>query len=84
MTSHKGHLTIDQGAETPIWLAMAPDIPSGAFVYKKEVKNWLHDGKMTFWLILQISASDDKFLTISLFRPINSHEIILVLILSSR
>jgi hypothetical protein len=48
MTSHKGHLTIDQGAETPIWLAMAPDIPSGAFVYKKEVKNWLHDGKMTF------------------------------------
>jgi carbonyl reductase 1 len=40
MTSHKGTLTIDQGAETPVWLAtLPPDAkePRGKFCYEKKV-----------------------------------------------
>lgn len=48
MTSHKGPLTIEQGADTPIWLATAPDVPCGEFVFKRKVNKWLHDGKMDF------------------------------------
>jgi hypothetical protein len=43
MTGHCGLLTIDQGAETPIWLATAPDVPNGAFVYLKEANGWLQE-----------------------------------------
>jgi hypothetical protein len=42
MTSHKGHLTVEQGAETPVWLATAPDVPNGKFVFKKKAKEWLN------------------------------------------
>jgi hypothetical protein len=48
MTNHGGRLTIDQGAETPIWLATAPDVPNGAFVYLKKPKEWLNNGKIEF------------------------------------
>lgn len=48
MTSHKGPLTIDQGADTPIWLATAQDVPNGEFVYKRKVKDWLKHGKLEF------------------------------------
>ncbi|KAH7727299.1 oxidoreductaseshort chain dehydrogenase/reductase family protein [Aphelenchoides avenae] len=41
MTSHKGHLTIDQGADTPIYLATDPSVPSGQFIYKRKPKDWL-------------------------------------------
>ncbi|CAK5054858.1 unnamed protein product [Meloidogyne enterolobii] len=42
MTSHKGHLTIDEGADTPIWLATAEEVPNGAFVYLRKAIEWLH------------------------------------------
>ncbi|KAF7639039.1 hypothetical protein Mgra_00001566 [Meloidogyne graminicola] len=42
MTSHKGHLTIDEGADTPIWLATAEDIPNGKFVYLRKPIEWLY------------------------------------------
>lgn len=41
MTSHKGHLTLDQGADTPIYLATDPNVPHGEFVYKRKPKDWL-------------------------------------------
>ncbi|XP_062618376.1 carbonyl reductase [NADPH] 1-like [Saccostrea cucullata] len=43
MTSHKGHKTIDQGAETPLYLALLPPgtkSPAGNFVSERKVKNW--------------------------------------------
>jgi len=50
MTSHKGHLTIDQGAETPVYLALvaanSTDVPRGEFWYQKQLCSW--DGKMKF------------------------------------
>nr|CAD2177894.1 unnamed protein product [Meloidogyne enterolobii] len=42
MSSHKGHLTIDEGADTPIWLATAEGVPNGAFVYLRKAIEWLH------------------------------------------
>ncbi|XP_037047222.1 carbonyl reductase [NADPH] 1-like [Bradysia coprophila] len=46
MTSHKGHLTIDQGADAPSWLALlAPNTPSnpkGAYVwYDRRIVDWV-------------------------------------------
>ncbi|KAH7699476.1 Carbonyl reductase, partial [Aphelenchoides avenae] len=43
MSSHKGHLTIDQGADTPIYLATEPNLPSGQFWYKRKPKDWLNE-----------------------------------------
>ena len=42
MTSHKGHLTIDDGADTPIWLTTAEGVPNGAFVYLRKSIEWLY------------------------------------------
>jgi carbonyl reductase 1 len=39
--THKGHLTIAEGSDTPIYLAVDPDVPSGEFVYKRKAKQWL-------------------------------------------
>jgi carbonyl reductase 1 len=44
MTSHKGHLEPQQGAETPVYLALLPpDVtaPKGAFVYLKKETDWI-------------------------------------------
>jgi len=41
MTSHKGPLTIAEGADTPIYLATDPDVPNGEFVYLRKIKQWL-------------------------------------------
>lgn len=43
MSSFKGHLTIEQGAITPVYLAtLPPNVkePRGKFVAEKEVLNW--------------------------------------------
>lgn len=32
--------TVDKGAETPVWLATAPDIPTGKFFFDKQVVDW--------------------------------------------
>lgn len=42
MTSHRGPLTIDQGAEAPLYLALdAPDSVRGKYVwYTKEIVDW--------------------------------------------
>ncbi|CAG5124073.1 unnamed protein product [Candidula unifasciata] len=43
MSSHKGQLTIDQGAETPVYLALLPpnvQSPRGQFVREKAVSPW--------------------------------------------
>jgi len=43
MTSHKGHLTIDQGADTPVYLALLPPGEKsvrGKYVSKREVQPW--------------------------------------------
>jgi carbonyl reductase 1 len=45
MTSHKGGLTIDEGAETPVYLALLPanvTEPNGKFVFQKKVTEWIH------------------------------------------
>lgn len=41
MTGHKGTLTLDEGADTPIYLATEPNLPSGQFWYKRKPKDWL-------------------------------------------
>uniref|UniRef100_A0AC35TR40 Carbonyl reductase n=1 Tax=Rhabditophanes sp. KR3021 TaxID=114890 RepID=A0AC35TR40_9BILA len=41
MSNHKGHLTIDQGAETPIFCALDANVPSGKFVEEKHVAEWI-------------------------------------------
>jgi len=44
MTSHKGRLEPEQGAETPVYLALLPPNaprPKGAFVYLKKETDWL-------------------------------------------
>jgi carbonyl reductase 1 len=44
MTSHNGHLEPQQGAETPVYLALLPENatrPKGAFVYLKKETNWI-------------------------------------------
>ncbi|XP_061163370.1 carbonyl reductase [NADPH] 1-like isoform X3 [Saccostrea echinata] len=43
MTSHKGPKTIDEGADTPIYLALLPEgttSPAGEFVADRKVKSW--------------------------------------------
>ncbi|XP_033743472.1 carbonyl reductase [NADPH] 1-like [Pecten maximus] len=43
MTSHKGHKTIDQGADTPLYLAMLPPnttSPKGNFVSDRKIGKW--------------------------------------------
>ncbi|ELU15453.1 hypothetical protein CAPTEDRAFT_176382 [Capitella teleta] len=43
MSSHKGHKTIDQGADTPLYLALLPpnsQQPKGAFVSEQKVVDW--------------------------------------------
>ncbi|XP_077978878.1 carbonyl reductase [NADPH] 3-like [Glandiceps talaboti] len=43
MTSHKGKKTIDQGAETPVYLALLPPNvkqPQGDFIRDKTIINW--------------------------------------------
>lgn len=45
MTSHKGHLTIEQGAAAPSWLALLPpnvDKPRGGYVWHdKQIIDWV-------------------------------------------
>lgn len=43
MSSHKGHKTIDQGADTPLYLALLPPgtkSPAGNFVSERKIKKW--------------------------------------------
>uniref|UniRef100_A0A1I7YCH7 Glyceraldehyde-3-phosphate dehydrogenase n=1 Tax=Steinernema glaseri TaxID=37863 RepID=A0A1I7YCH7_9BILA len=40
MSSHKGHLTIEEGADTPIFLATDPSAPDGKFVYLRKEISW--------------------------------------------
>nr|XP_034299050.1 carbonyl reductase [NADPH] 1 [Crassostrea gigas] len=43
MTLHKGHKTIDQGADTPLYLALLPPetkSPPGKFLLDREIKKW--------------------------------------------
>lgn len=43
MTSHKGHLTIDQGAENPVYLALLPpnvESPRGKFIRQLQIAQW--------------------------------------------
>ncbi|XP_065936076.1 carbonyl reductase [NADPH] 1-like isoform X2 [Magallana gigas] len=43
MSSHKGHKTIDQGADTPIYLALLPPgtkSPAGNFLSERKIKKW--------------------------------------------
>lgn len=47
MTSHKGYLTIDQGASAPAWLALLPaktaENPKGAYVWHdKTIVDWVN------------------------------------------
>ncbi|KOB64420.1 putative dehydrogenase with different specificities related to short-chain alcohol dehydrogenase [Operophtera brumata] len=51
MTSHKGMLTIEQGAEAPLYLALdAPDSIKGQFVwFTKEIVSWDEESR---WRIL--------------------------------
>ena len=32
--------TVEKGAETPVWLAVAPEIPTGKFFFDKQVVDW--------------------------------------------
>jgi len=41
MSSYKGPLTIEEGADTPIYLAIDSGAPNGKFVKKREVMEWL-------------------------------------------
>ncbi len=41
MTSHKGTLTVEQGADTPIYLAIDPSAPKGKFVKNRQPVEWL-------------------------------------------
>ncbi|KAE9547347.1 hypothetical protein FO519_009440 [Halicephalobus sp. NKZ332] len=40
MTSYKGHLPVEQGADTPVYLATSGEAPSGEFVYQRKVIEW--------------------------------------------
>lgn len=51
MVHHKGGLTPDEGALTPIYLALLPpgeQTVKGAFVYQKQVYNWKHGDYPSF------------------------------------
>uniref|UniRef100_A0AC35U4Z6 Carbonyl reductase (NADPH) n=1 Tax=Rhabditophanes sp. KR3021 TaxID=114890 RepID=A0AC35U4Z6_9BILA len=41
MTNHKGPLTVDEGAETPLFCALDEDAPNGKFVERKSISQWL-------------------------------------------
>ncbi|KAE9550519.1 hypothetical protein FO519_006270 [Halicephalobus sp. NKZ332] len=40
MSSYKGHLTIEQGADTPVYLATSNEAPNGEFLYQRKVIEW--------------------------------------------
>ena len=40
MTNHKGTKTIEEGADTPIYLAIDPNAPQGKYVRDREVNEW--------------------------------------------
>ncbi|KAK0423135.1 hypothetical protein QR680_007991 [Steinernema hermaphroditum] len=40
MTSYKGQLTVEEGADTPIFLATDPNAPDGKFVYQRKEISW--------------------------------------------
>uniref|UniRef100_A0A914Y3Z5 Carbonyl reductase n=1 Tax=Panagrolaimus superbus TaxID=310955 RepID=A0A914Y3Z5_9BILA len=40
MTQHKGYLTVEKGADTPVYLATDPNPPNASFVYQRKVTNW--------------------------------------------
>jgi hypothetical protein len=42
MSSWRGHLTAEQGADTPVWLALLPpkNFLTGAFVYDRAVHSF--------------------------------------------
>ncbi|VDM29210.1 unnamed protein product [Toxocara canis] len=41
MTSHKGPLTIEEGADTPIYLAtLEGNEPNGCFIYRRKPLDW--------------------------------------------
>ena len=40
LNNHSGYLTIDQGADTPVYLAVDPSAPDGKFVYLRRVIAW--------------------------------------------
>jgi carbonyl reductase 1 len=40
MTHHKGYLTVEQGADTPVYLAIDENPPNSSFVYQRKVTNW--------------------------------------------
>jgi carbonyl reductase 1 len=40
MTNFKGYLTVEQGADTPIYLAINPSPPKSSFVYQRKVRPW--------------------------------------------
>ncbi|KAH7719143.1 carbonyl reductase [Aphelenchoides avenae] len=41
VTDHQGTLTVDEGADTPIYLAMDQNAPHGQFVYQRQPVDWL-------------------------------------------
>ncbi|KAL3121944.1 hypothetical protein niasHT_001943 [Heterodera trifolii] len=44
MTSHKGHLTVDQGADTPIFLAIDQSVQKGGlFYFQRKPITWLQE-----------------------------------------
>ncbi|KAL5011368.1 hypothetical protein ScPMuIL_009919 [Solemya velum] len=57
MSSFKGHKTIDEGADTPVYLALLPpasDSPKGEFVSDRQIK--------TFWATLDICKESAEWL----------------------
>ena len=40
MSSYKGHLTVEQGADTPVYLATSDSAPNGEFVYQRKIIEW--------------------------------------------
>lgn len=41
MTSGKGHLSIEEGADTPIYLAIDKDAPNGKFIRGRKEINYI-------------------------------------------
>jgi len=40
MTKHNGTLSVEQGADTPVFLALDPGTPCGCFVYQRQPVQW--------------------------------------------
>ena len=40
MTQHKGPLKVEQGADTPVYLAVDPNPHQAIFVYQRKVTTW--------------------------------------------